>query len=170
LNLKLLEGVSVVTSMNNPSENHMRVIQPSCTLASENSPGCGCATAQGTSGGKAAGAAAAMTAMAASACTACCLLPFTLPAVILASAGGFIAVLDHAHGWVTRLAVLVVICAWLWIAWQVRKTQRGASRSTIAVMVLATLLTGAAASWPLLESTAFDALGIVRKPHILPKE
>jgi cytochrome bd-type quinol oxidase subunit 2 len=169
LNLKPLEGVSVGTSMNNPSENHMSVIQPSCTLASEHSPGCGCATAQGRSGGKAAGA-AAMTALAAAACTACCLLPFTLPAVVLASAGGFIAMLDHVHGWVTRLAVLVVICAWLWIGWQVRKTQRGATRLTVAMMILATLLTAAAASWPVLEPIAFNALGIVKKRHVLPSE
>lgn len=109
-----------------------------------------------------------MTALAAVACTACCILPFTLPAVILASAGGFIAILDHAHGWVTRLAVLFVICAWLWIGWQVRKTQRRAARLTVAMMVLATLLTAAAASWPVIEPIAFNALGIVKKrtvPH-----
>jgi cytochrome bd-type quinol oxidase subunit 2 len=155
--------------MNNPSENHMHVIQPSCALPSETSPGCGCAASQKPAGGKAANA-AAMTALAAVACTACCLLPFTLPAVILAGAGGFIAVLDHAHGWVTRLAVLVVICAWLWIGRQVRKTQRGASRLTVAMMILATLLTAAASSWPVLEPVAFHALGIVKKRHVLPSE
>jgi hypothetical protein len=148
LNLKRLEGVSVGTSMNNPTENHMRVIQPSCTLPSLTSPGCGCAPRQKAAGG--------------------CVLPFTLPAVILAGAGGFIAVLDHAHGWVTRLAVLVVICAWLWIGWQVRKTKRRASRLTVVMMVVATLLTLAASSWPVLEPIAFHALGIAKKraiPH-----
>lgn len=147
----------------------MRVIQPSCTLPSETSPGCGCAPSQEAAGGKAASA-AAITALAAAACSACCLLPFTLPAVILASTAGFIALLDHAHGWLTRLAVLVVICAWLWIGWQVRKTQRGATRLTVAMMILATLLTAAAASWPVLEPVAFNALGIARKRHVLPNE
>lgn len=147
----------------------MSVIQPSCTLPSENSPGCGCAANQKAAGGKAAGA-AAMTALAAAACTACCLLPFTLPAVILAGAGGFIAMLDHAHGWVTRLAVFVVICAWLWIGWQIRKTQRRAPRMTIATMVLATLLTAAAVSWPVLEPIAFNALGIVKKRAVSHNE
>lgn len=147
----------------------MRVIQPSCSLPSGNSPGCGCAARQEATGGKAASA-AAMTALAAAACTACCLLPFTLPAVILASAGGFIAMLDHAHGWVTRLAVLVVICAWLWIGWQIRKTQRSPTRRTIAMMVLATVLTAAAASWPVLEPIAFNALGIVKKRAVSPNE
>jgi hypothetical protein len=169
LNLKRLEGVSVATSMNNPSENHMSVIQPSCSLPSGNSPGCGCAANQKAAGGKAASA-AAMTALAAAACTACCLLPFTLPAVILAGAGGFIAMLDHAHGWVTRLAVLVVICAWLWIGWQVRKSQRSPTRVTIATMVLATVLTASAVSWSMLEPIAFNALGIVKKRAVSPNE
>jgi hypothetical protein len=169
LNLKPLEGVSVETSVNNPWENHMSVIQPACALPSENSPGCGCAPRQTAAGGTAAGA-AAMTALAAAACTACCLLPFTLPAVILASAGGFIAMLDHAHGWLTRLAVLVVVCAWLWIGWQVRKTQRRATRLTVALMVFASLLTAAASSWPVLEPIAFNALGIVKKRPVLHNE
>lgn len=147
----------------------MRVIQPSCSLPSGNSPGCGCAAEQTAAGGKAASA-AAMTALAAAACTACCLLPFSLPAVILASAGGLIAMLDHAHGWVTRLAVLVVICAWLWIGWQVGKTQRSATRFTVVMMVLATVLTAAAASWPVLEPIAFNALGIVKKRAVLHNE
>ncbi len=142
----------------------MRVIQPFCALPSETAPGCGCATSQKAAGGKAASA-AAMTALAAAACTACCLLPFTLPAVIFAGAGGFIAMLDHAHGWVTRLAVFVVLCAWLWIGWQVRKTRRRATRLTVAMMILATLLTAAAASWPVLEPFAFNALGIAKKRH-----
>ena len=154
----------------------MRVIQPSCTLPSLTSPGCGCAPRQKAAGGKAASAAAmtagaaAMTALAAAACTACCVLPFTLPAVILAGAGGFIAVLDHAHGWVTRFAVFVVICAWLWIGWQVRKTRRRVSRFTVATMIMATLLTAVLASWPVLEPVTFHALSIVKKRHVLPNE
>lgn len=147
----------------------MRVIQPSCSLPSENSPGCDCAANQKAAGGKAASA-AAVTALAAAACTACCLLPFTLPAVILASTGGFIAMLDHAHGWITRLAIVVVICVWLWIGWQARKTQRSATRFTVVMMVLATLLTAAAVSWPVLEPIAFNALGIVKKRAVSHNE
>jgi cytochrome bd-type quinol oxidase subunit 2 len=168
LNLRSLEGVSVDKSANNPRGNHMSVIQQSCTLPSETSPGCGCAVNNRT-GGKAAGA-AAMTALAAAACTACCILPFTLPAVVLASAGGLIAILDHAQGWITRLAILAVVCAWIWIGWQVRKTQRRPARSTVRVMVLATLLTAAAASWPIIEPIAFNALGIVKRPTISHSE
>jgi hypothetical protein len=99
----------------------MSVIGPSCQLPSEDSPGCGCAPNK--AGGKVA-ATASITALAVVACTACCVLPFTLPAALLTLAGGSIAVLDHAHGWMTRIAVIAVIAAWIWIALQVRKTGR----------------------------------------------
>jgi len=147
----------------------MNVIDPSCALPSDTSPGCGCAAPRNADGkppgkttARVAGA-ATVTALAAVACTACCLLPFTLPAVLLAAAGGIIAALDHAHGWMTKLAVGVVICAWLWIGWQVGRTRRPAARSTMAFMILATLLIATAASWPLLEPVAFKTLGIVKK-------
>ena len=146
----------------------MNVIDPSCALPSDTSLGCGCAAPRHADGKppskttkKVAGA-AAVTALAAVACTACCLLPFTLPAVLLAAAGGSIAVLDHAHGWVTKLAIGVIVCAWLWIGWQVGRTRRPAARPTMVFMILATLLTATAASWPLLEPFAFKTLGIVK--------
>jgi len=146
----------------------MNVINPSCALPSDMSPGCGCASQAADSKpaskatGKMAGA-ATVTALAAVACTACCILPFTLPAVLLATAGGSIALLDHAHGWVTKLAIGVVVCAWLWIGWQVGRARRPPARSTIAFMVLATVLTATAASWSLLEPAAFKSLGVVKK-------
>jgi uncharacterized membrane protein YozB (DUF420 family) len=139
----------------------MSVIGPSCRLPSEDSPGCGCPAPKPV-GGKAA-ATASVTALAAVACTACCVLPFTLPATLLALAGGSIAVLDHAHGWVTRLAVAAIIAGWLWIIWQRRKAGRPIARATMALMIAATLLTVTAASWPLLEPAVFKSLGIVKK-------
>lgn len=146
----------------------MNVIDPSCALPSDTSLGCGCAASRNADGKpiKATGtvaSAATVTALAAVACTACCILPFTLPAVVLAAAGGSIAALDHAHGWMTKLAIGVVVCAWLWIGWQIGRTRRPAARSTMVVMILATLLTATAASWPLLEPVAFNTLGIVKK-------
>jgi cytochrome bd-type quinol oxidase subunit 2 len=141
----------------------MSVIEPSCARPSENSPGCGCAASRTTDKTTGKAAAAAVTALAAATCTACCILPFTLPAVMLAAAGGSIAVLDHAHGWVTTLAIGVAVCAWLWIGWQVRRARRPAARPTMAFMILATFLTVSAASWPLLEPVAFKTLGIVKK-------
>ena len=147
----------------------MNVIDPSCTLPSCASPGCGCALPRAADrkstskmAGRAAGT-ATVTALAALACTACCLLPFTLPAVLLAAAGGSIAVLDHAHGWMTKLAIGVVVCAWLWIGWQVARTRQPVARATIGFMLLATLLTATAASWPQLESPVIKALGVTKK-------
>jgi cytochrome bd-type quinol oxidase subunit 2 len=142
----------------------MSVIGNSCTLPSEHSPGCGCG-ANANVGGKAAGA-SAMTALAAAACTSCCILPLTLPAVMLAGAGSTMAMLDHAHIWVTLAAILTVACAWLWIVWQVRKTQRRPARLTVVIMIVATLLTTIAASWPVIQPIVLNALGIVKKPAV----
>ena len=138
----------------------MSVIGPSCQLPSEDSPGCGCAPPN-KAGGKIA-ATASITALAAVACTACCVLPFTLPAALLALAGGSIAVLDHAHGWMTRIAVIAVITAWIWIALQVQKTGR-----PMAPNRRADDRRNAAhrhrRRWPLLEPVVFKTLGIVKK-------
>jgi len=151
----------------------MSVIGPSCRLPCDGSPGCGCVAPKGI-GTKAAAtasvaaASASVTAWAAAACTACCVLPFTLPAALLALVGGSIAVLDHAHLWVTRLAVAAVIAAWLWIIWQRRKTRRPIARATMALMIAASLLTAVAASWPWIEPAVFKTLGIVKKKAVSP--
>jgi hypothetical protein len=144
----------------------MGVIGSSCALPSENSPGC--ATKDQT-GNKIAGA-ATVTALAAAACTACCVLPFTLPAAVLAFAGASIAILDHAHGWVTKLAIVLVACAWSWIGWQRRRPRRQIGRATMALMILATALTASAAAWPFIEPVAFHALGIVKKKAVRANE
>jgi hypothetical protein len=138
----------------------MSVIGPSCNLPSKDSPGSGCAPPeQGRRQGRrnSIGDSAGMVA-----CTACCVLPFTLPATLLALAGGSIAVLDHAHGWVTRIAVVTVITGWIWIARQIQKTGRPMARRTAVSLIAATLLT-ATAAWPLLEPAVFKTLGIVKK-------
>ncbi len=140
----------------------MSVIGPSCNLPSETSPGCACAAKAEQGGGRAAGAAVA-TAVVAAACTACCVLPFTLPAVVLASAGGLIAVLDHAHGLMTKLAIAVAICAWGWIVWRSTTTGLKIRRSVLAAMCAATILTATAALWPVIEPAIFHSFGIAKK-------
>ena len=139
----------------------MSVIGPSCTLGSETSPPCACAPTSRAAAGAA--GAAGLIALAAAACTGCCILPFTLPAAILAVAGSSIALLDHAHVWVARIAIATVAAAWLWIGWQARRRGRRLARTTLVMMIVASLLAGAAASWPLLEQPVFSALGIVKK-------
>ncbi len=151
----------------------MSVIGPSCRLPCDGSAGCGCATskkigAKAAATASVAAASASVTALAAAACTACCVLPFTLPAALLAVAGGSIAALDHAHLWVTRVAIAAVIAAWCWIIWQWRKTRRPIARTTMALMIAASLLTIAAASWPWIEPTVFKTLGIVKKKAVTP--
>src|SRR5262245_27981840 len=146
----------------------MSVIGPSCAPPSDQSAGCGCAPKNKTERGLA--GAAAASALAAAACTACCVLPFTLPPALLAVGGGAIAILDHAHGWVTKFAITAVAGAWIWIAWRRRRTGWRIARSTLALMMLATVLTASAASWPLVESFAFHALGIMKKKAALAHE
>jgi hypothetical protein len=139
----------------------MSVIGPSCSLGSETSPACACAPKAKTGAGVA--GVAGLMALAAAACAGCCILPVTLPAAILAVAGSSIAVLDHAHVWMSRLAIAIVAGVWLWIGWQAWRRGRRLARASLVMMVLASLLAGTAASWPLLEPSVFNAMGIVKK-------
>jgi hypothetical protein len=93
-------------------------------------------------------------------------LPFTLPAVVLASAGSLIAVLDHAHGLMTKLSVAVVVCAWGWITWRSWTTGLKIRSSVLAAMCAATVLTATVALWPVMEPAVFHALGVAKKPKL----
>jgi hypothetical protein len=102
-------------------------------------------------GSKAAGVTAVTLSTGAVACGVCCVLPFALPATILASTGSLLALLVKIHVWVTILAILSVVGAWGWIAWQTRRTQRKPAVSTLFTMGAATMLLTVAMLWPLLE-------------------
>jgi uncharacterized membrane protein YfcA len=91
-------------------------------------------------------------------------MPFTLPAVVLASAGSLIAVLDHAHWLMAKLSVAVVVCAWGWIMWRSRTTGLKIRSSVLAAMCAATVLTATAAMWPVMEPAVFHAFGVAKKP------
>jgi hypothetical protein len=99
----------------------------------------------------------------AAACTACCVLPFTLPAVIVANVGSVLTVLDRAHGWVTWLGISAVVGAWLWIGRQFLRTRMRPPFSTLAMMAVATIVISLTASWPLLKPAVFHSLGIAKK-------
>ena len=71
--------------------------------------------------------------------------------------------LDHAHGWMTKLAIAALVGACAWITWLRRKTKQPIARSALALMFAASLMMATAASWPLLEPMVFKALGIVKK-------
>lgn len=102
-------------------------------------------------GSKAAGVTAVTLSTGAVACGVCCVLPFALPATVLASAGSLLALLVKMHVWVTILAILSVVGAWGWIAWQTRRTSRKPAISTLFMMGAATMLLTVAVLWPLLE-------------------
>jgi hypothetical protein len=102
-------------------------------------------------GSKAAGFTAVTLSTGAVACGVCCVLPFALPATILASTGSLLALLVKMHVWVTILAILSVVGAWGWIAWQTRRTRRKPAISTLSTMGAATMLLTVAVLWPLLE-------------------
>ena len=128
--------------------------------------GCGCSASapeakqdsQKQPGSKAAGLAAATLATGAVACAACCVLPFALPAAVLASGGGILAWFASAYAWATALAVLAVVGAWGWIAWQTRQTRRRPAASTVYVMTAATALTAVAVLWPSIEGSLVRVL------------
>jgi hypothetical protein len=102
-------------------------------------------------GSKAAGFTAVTLSTGAVACGVCCVLPFALPATILASAGPLLAWLVGIHKWVTVLAILAVVGAWGWIAWQSRRMRKRTAASTLLMMTLSTTLLMVAVLWPLIE-------------------
>ncbi|MDT7533088.1 hypothetical protein OVY48_06515 [Sphingobium sp. SA2] len=100
---------------------------------------------------KGVGAVAATASTAALACGVCCVLPFALPAAMLASLGGVFAWFADAYRWMVPLAVLAVAAGWLWIGWQSWSTKRRPARRTLVVMAFATGMTGLALLWPKIE-------------------
>jgi hypothetical protein len=111
-------------------------------------------------GSKAAGVTAVTLATGAVACGVCCVLPFALPAAVLASTGSLLAMFVKMHLWVTILAILSVAGAWGWIVWQMRRTSRKPALSTLFMMGAATVLLTVAVLWPLLEKPLIRVLRV----------
>ena len=98
-----------------------------------------------------AGGAAAVVALGAIACGVCCVLPFALPAAILATSGGVLAWFAGAHGWMTALAAAAVAAAWLWTGLPTFRTRRRPARSTLLTLAIATAILALAVAWPRIE-------------------
>ena len=98
--------------------------------------------------GRVAGATAAVVATGA---LVCCVLPFALPAALLAMSGGVLAWFSGPYHWMTLLAVAAAMGSWAWIGFQSWRTRKRPARSTIITMVLATSVLAAAVTWPQLE-------------------
>ena len=125
---------------------------------------CGCSTSASKTpskeppGSKTAGVAAITLSTGAVACGACCVLPFTLPATVLASTGSLLSSFVHMHWWITALSVLAVVAAWGWIAWQTRRTGRKPAFSTLFMMAASTIFMTISVMWPLIEKPLIRAL------------
>src|SRR5687768_13215670 len=98
--------------------------------------------------GQAASTAAATVALGAVACGVCCVLPFALPAVILASTGSVLALVAGAFWWALYLATGLVVLAWAWVGGDTWRTSRRPARETIVWLLVATCGLGLAATWP----------------------
>lgn len=109
-------------------------------------------------GSKAAGVTAMTLSTGAVACGVCCVLPFALPATLVASAGAAMAWLVKLHVWATLLAIVSVAGAWTWIAWQSRRTRRKPAVSTLVMMGTASVLLTVAVLWPILEKPIIHML------------
>jgi len=92
------------------------------------------------------------------ACGVCCVLPFALPAVALASAGGVVAWLGRLQVWSLLLAVAVVAVAWILIIVQSVSTKTKPSRSTLYMMGIATTVLIVALLWSRIEPFVIQAL------------
>jgi len=106
-----------------------------------------------TSGNKAAGAVAAAASTAALACGVCCVLPFALPAAVLGSVGGILAWFADSYRWLAPVALIAVAGGWTWVGYRSWRSHRSPARSTVGVMMFATITMAAAWAWPMFEST-----------------
>jgi hypothetical protein len=78
-------------------------------------------------------------------------LPFALPAVVLATTGGILAVFAQAFWGALYLATAMVAAAWLWVIVDTRRTRKRPARATLRMMGVATAALAAAAVWPTIE-------------------
>jgi hypothetical protein len=110
------------------------------------------------SAGKAARAAVA-TASGVLVCSICCVLPIAFPAIGLAATGSTIAWLGRAQRSATMLAALVVIAAWAWIGLQSIRAKARPARTTLYLMVIATIILAIGLLWPRIEPLIVIRLG-----------
>ena len=84
-------------------------------------------------------------------CAACCVLPIAIPAITLVGAGSVIAWLGGAQGWATMIAAFVVAAAWGWVGLQSIFAKAQPARTTLYVMVIATIILMLGLLWPRIE-------------------
>lgn len=137
-----------------PSSTAERSQNASCCAPIACESSCDPAMADETSSTQArnlASAAAMTAATGAIACGVCCVLPFAWPAVTALGVGAWISWLGKAQREVTLLAAVIVVAAWVWVAWHASRHNKRISRTTLLTMSLASLVLMGASSWPRVE-------------------
>ena len=94
------------------------------------------------------GTTAVVAATGALACGICCVLPFALPAAVVALTGGAMAWWGSMMPLVRDFAAVAVALGWLWVGQQSYRTNRRPAVSTVVVMVFATAMLAGALAWP----------------------
>jgi hypothetical protein len=100
---------------------------------------------------KAARAAAVATASGVLVCGVCCVLPVAIPAITLAGAGSVLAWLGGAQGWANMIAAFVVAAAWGWVGLHSILAKAKPARTTLYMMVIATVILILGLLWPRIE-------------------
>lgn len=106
-----------------------------------------------------AGATAVIAATGALACGVCCVLPFALPAAIVALTGGAMAWWGGMMPLIRVVAAVAVTAGWLWVAAQSLRTKRRPAVSTLVAMIVATLTLAGAFAWPHFEGPIMGLVG-----------
>ena len=99
--------------------------------------------------------AVAVLAVGAVACGVCCALPFAVPAALLATSGGALALFAGFRGWPVIIAVAVVVAAWMWVALQSYRSRRRPAQTTVVALGIVTAVIVLGLAWPLMVSPPF---------------
>jgi len=91
-------------------------------------------------------------------CGVCCVLPFALPAVAIASAGGILAFFADWFWGALYAAVAMVASAWVWVIRTSLRTRKRPAHRTLVMMTFATIILAIAAVWPTVEPHIIEIL------------
>jgi hypothetical protein len=78
-------------------------------------------------------------------------LPFALPAAVLALSGGVLAWFAHIAPWANGAAIAAVAGGWAWAGVQSLRTRRRPALATLVTLAAATAMLMPALAWPHLE-------------------